>query len=234
MNMILGTIAAELEIEESDLRKSLDSAAERKRYVKIPKKSGDGFRRLVIPPQEHKLIQYWTTQNILSKLALSPHATAFHKGASVVENARRHAGGIYFVRMDISDFFPSIESADLIKFLLSIDSSNPIIGSADDRTYMDTLFHDGRCAIGYPISPHVANLVMKPIDDAIADRLNEESDLLGNPVYTRYADDITISISRKGFKSDVLDIVRTAIHNAKSPSLKINNSKTKFGSRLRR
>lgn len=72
---------------------------------------------------------------------------------------------------------------------------------------------------------------MRSIDECIADSLNNREEDFGKPVYTRYADDITVSVQNRGFKDEVVAIVEKALAEAEGPRLMINPKKTRFGSK---
>jgi hypothetical protein len=79
---------------------------------------------------------------------------------------------------------------------------------------------------GSPISPMLTNLIMIPIDHAIAVALRHE----GHYVYTRYADDLLISSQYSFDKQRVQGLVEDAIFRFQAP-LVLNESKTRYGSR---
>ena len=77
------------------------------RIVKIPKRTG-GVRTLEIPIQQLKVIQKAINNVILSKFNITKEANAYIKKRSIVTNALPHVGAKTLIKIDIKDFFPSI------------------------------------------------------------------------------------------------------------------------------
>ena len=200
------------------------------RHYKIPKKS-KGLRTIYHPSKETKSIQY-ALMHILSQ-TLEPHSCSFgfkaHFSSPLRRNAEKHAGFPYTLRVDFKDFFPSIKPEDL--FAAMTDVNNP--GRMDlppvDKTFLSqALFAkqpDGSLGlpIGAPTSPMVSNGVMRHLDSEI-----ESYAKLREFIYTRYADDLVFSTSRKGVSKAFLDGLRVVIANSKFPRPQINEDKTLF------
>lgn len=230
---IITDIAADIRIAEDDLRNQIDAAKRHIKVYTVRKRSGGGYRKITIPPRVLKLVQYWVVRKVLREIPISESATAFRPGSSIRKNASKHQNGIYFVRLDLTDFFPSILAEDFFRAVANIGGSAAelVNQSRADGHLTRCLFFRGRCAIGYPVSPYIANIVMTSIDSQICDRLAEREEDFGATSYTRYADDITISVQSKGFKRDVIKIVEEIINGVDSPRLTLNKAKTKFGSK---
>ncbi len=229
---IITQVSAELDIEEESFREQIRLATGKIKYIKIKKKNGKGFRRIIIPPWEFKIVQYWTILNYLRKIEIHSSATAFYEGASIRTNALRHQRGSYFVKMDISDFFPSIGVDD---FKNSLHRYHPNFSwlkkELEDSDFLISMFHKGVCAIGYPASPYIANISMTELDGLIENKLKDNVENFGRFSYTRYADDIAISIERKGFKSEVEKLVYESVKESSYKNIKVNGGKTKYGSK---
>lgn len=139
----------------------------------------------------------------------------FVKNKSFITNAQLHLNKPYLLSLDIRDFFPSISSNHVLNFLANIREVN----YPDAVVLSKLLTYNSHVPQGSPASPTIANLIFKPYDIAIRDFCAKN-----NFVYTRYADDITISSDQ-----DNLDIALKQINNIfkKSPFL-LNRSKTNF------
>eukprot|EP01137_Pigoraptor_chileana_P007130 Opistho-2@52303 len=109
---IIDRISADLAIPASEVTASIRMAAHRCRIVKIPRRNG-GYRLAVQPPAAVKPFLSWIRHEVLDKLPVSPVASAFRKGASTLSNACIHRHSRYSVRIDVANFFPSIQGADL-------------------------------------------------------------------------------------------------------------------------
>lgn len=150
---------------------------------RIPK--GDGTcRELLEPDPLLKAIQRNLLHRVLEELPVSPHATAYRMGGSILAGAVPHLGSGLILKMDIRDFFGSIT------YLMVYRSAFPRIYFPPAAA---TLFAHLCCCRdslpqGAPTSAAVSNLVMKPFDDHMGGWCAERG-----IVYTRYCDDMTFS-----------------------------------------
>jgi len=233
MGSALGHIASELLVEENQLRKQIDEGARRIKIVKIPKKGGS-FRKLHIPPRIFRLIQYVVIQE-LQNLAIDSCATAYFKGCSPANNARRHRGGKYLVKVDFSSFFTSLRARDVSCALKLYEDHEFATRLADaigkDEHLRVALFVENRLGTGFPISPTLSNIVARPVDCAISERLESMRDWIGDYTYTRYADDIAISYEAEGVGRKIVGNVQEVLKDLSSPSLRLNQSKTSLGTK---
>ncbi len=135
--------------------------------------------------------------------------------AAVFRNALQHMGQEYIVSFDIRDFFPSVRLRHIIPMLER--STAPLLHIR--QTEKDELgkehehieqhhwtrdaailvarlaTHRGHLPQGAPTSPALATLVFHEYDRRIRDAIGPSL------VYTRYVDDITISVSRRTARS---------------------------------
>ena len=172
---------------------------------KIPKKTG-GFRTLNIPSNELKVLQKKIVGLIERYHGGKIHgcANAFCKGRSILTNARPHLGCEVLIKLDIVDFFPSVNREHAKKSLRF--KGMPLQGTAEEpdlleNRLLEILFLDQGLPQGAPSSPLLSNLVMRDIDL----NLSSYAKRYGG-VYTRYADDISIS-----YKSEDKGAVRKTI-----------------------
>lgn len=229
---IIKNISEELRIPEGDFRRQINESVEKIKHIKIKKNNGKGFRKIYIPPWELKIVQYWVILNYLRDIETHPAATAFLPGSSIKKNVHRHISGKYFVKMDITDFFPSISAESFKNTIINREDVPPELKLAmEDPEFLTATFYQGACAIGYPASPYFSNIALWEIDHVIQKHLQANEDQFGAFCYTRYADDITISIERKGFKENIRQIVTQAFEQNCCLELKINKEKTKFASK---
>lgn len=231
---ILTNISHDLRINEDHLRAELKKSQAYIKHQIIKKPSGD-HRIIHIAPRVAKLVQYWLIENCLRDIPISKAAMAYRPGYSIVHNAKAHRFQNYLVRLDIRDFFPSIGKADFFAALREEESPSiaKTLGvSENDKDLEIALFiPKGVCGIGYPISPYICNIVMKEFDKQILNWISENEHRFGDTRYTRYADDLVISTSRKGFSSEIIYSVEEIMARIKWPTIQLNKSKTKLGSR---
>ncbi|MDR1772896.1 MAG: reverse transcriptase family protein [Hungatella sp.] len=151
--------------------------------VRIPKRDGR-TRSLMVPDYMLMRIQRNILHHILDGYAVSGCATAYHKGAGVVSNARVHTGKNVVVKLDIKDFFGSISFPMVLKSAFPVRYFPPAVGTMLTALCCCNEF----LPQGAPTSPAVSNLVMKDFDEFI-------NKWCGNKgiSYTRYCDDMTFS-----------------------------------------
>ena len=175
---------------------------------KIPKKSG-GFRTLNIPSNELKALQKKVAGLIERYHGGKIHgcANAFYRGRSILTNARPHLGCEVLIKLDIADFFPSVNRESAKKYLRF--KGMPLEGTAEEPNLLENrlleiLFLYQGLPQGAPSSPLLSNLVMRDIDL----NLSSYAKRYGG-VYTRYADDISISYrdENKGTARKTIDTV---------------------------
>jgi RNA-directed DNA polymerase len=155
------------------------------REARIPKRRG-GERRLLIPDEATKALQRKLLREVLFGLRAHPAATGFERGKSIVDNALPHVGRAVVIRMDVVDFFPSTKTERVLRYFQWIGWNRE---AAEALTKLTTW--DGGLPQGAPTSPRLSNLVNRYLDVQIANRVARRG---GG--YTRYADDITISLPR--------------------------------------
>ena len=71
---------------------------------------------------------------------------------------------------------------------------------------------------------------MNNFDKTLIHKLDDK-EKYGKIVYTRYADDLTFSTTKKGACNQILNLVSSEIKACKTPNITINNEKVKFSSK---
>ncbi|GAB4499690.1 MAG: hypothetical protein OHK0019_37120 [Saprospiraceae bacterium] len=122
-----------------------------------------------------------------------------HQHRHIVNNARQHLGQPWMLNMDIEDFFHAV-LADRVAWVFL---SKPF--SFDDELaslLMRLTTYKGRLPMGAPSSPILSNFAARPLDTDI--------ELLARSrqwIYSRYADDMTIS-SRQEITHEDIELLR--------------------------
>lgn len=126
-----------------------------------------------------------------SESVLSDSCTWFRHKFSIVDNAQFHKNKDIVIKLDISDFFPSISQARVYWFFKNKFWFNHQISS-----YLSGLCtYKNELPQGAPTSPMIANIIGVHIDNRIlklVESLNQWNANL-NLSYSRYADDMTFS-----------------------------------------
>lgn len=187
----------------------------------LTKKTG-GVRLIAQPNRELKALQAWILRNILDRLYTSPQCKGFEKGENTLKNAMPHIGSNFILNVDFEDFFSSISANRVFSVFRSLGYNNEMC-----VFFTNICTFSGRLPQGSPTSPKLANLTCAQLDARIQGYAGPRG-----IIYTRYADDITLSAQtpKKIFKAkSFLEYV------VPDEGLRINHAKTEvYGSRRRK
>ena len=111
-------------------------------------------------------------------------------------NASQHSKRALVLNIDLKDFFSQIHFGRVRGMLMKPPYS---IGEEAATTIAQIACLNGKLPQGAPSSPIITNMICAPLDNALM-RLAKKT----NCIYTRYADDITISTYKKAFDKDVV------------------------------
>ncbi len=162
-------------------------------HHEIPKRHGG--TRLISEPKFHlKALQRKILADILEKAVLPAHCKGFVKDRSIADNAKPHVGAGTVVKMDFSQFFPSLSFrhvcqvfrgfgyvspvAQILACLCTDWVEYPVIGNRYDRFVPQ----------GAPTSPMISNLYATRVNRRLAGMWSKHGFR-----YTQYADDLTMS-----------------------------------------
>ena len=225
MSSLVTMLSVHSGLREPEVWRVLLTAPVRYKHYTIPKRNKEP-RSIAQPARELKLLQRIFVDLVLSKLPVHSSATAYRKGMSTRSNAAPHAGHGPIIKMDLTNFFPSIRKVDWVRYC---QRHGCIEGMEEINLSANLLFHKQpgssvlRLAIGAPSSPILSNILMFDFDQLISERVSED-----HVVYTRYADDMTFSARRTGFLVNVPSVVSRTLRGMRHPRLKINNEKTTY------
>ncbi|NBK98598.1 MAG: RNA-directed DNA polymerase [Erysipelotrichia bacterium] len=184
----------------------------------ILKKNRDE-RTIYQPSYKLKKIQRWIVSNILSKIKISKSCHAFVPEKSILTNAKAHVheDPFWIYKTDIINFFGEINFITVKDIFFSVGYSQDV-----SEILTSLCMYDGVLAQGFPTSPIISNIVLSNFD--------EELDVISqryNFVYSRYADDITISGTQLRNKDieKIKNIITYKLHHL---GFEINKNKTKF------
>src|SRR5262249_47764704 len=132
----------------------------------VPKNTG-GVRTITAPKDPLKRAQRVILREILDKLPVHDACHGFVKGRSTVTNARPHANAALVVKMDLTDFFPTIHYRRVEGLFKSLGygdaAAAALAGLTTHRAKRDdgTVVWPGVLPQGAPTSPALANAVCK-------------------------------------------------------------------------
>lgn len=189
------------------------------RIRKRPSENGERrFRVIAVPSPSLLKAQRWITQNILSEAKPHPASVAFSKGDKLLAATEPHCKCRWLIKLDVRNFFESINEIAVYRVFLSL-GYQPLVSlelaRVCTRLRTSTLPGTSRWSVrwwqwttilsyqvwrsdsgsrmghlpqGAPTSPMLANLTMKEFDRLVT-KIADQNDL----IYTRYADDLTLS-----------------------------------------
>ena len=175
------------------------------------KKRNGKLRTIYEPNYSLKEIQKNILKNILNNKSISNYAKAYHKGINLIDNAKEHVNKKIILKLDIKDFFESIEFIDVYNNCFQIEYFPKEIGVL--LTHLCT--YENHLPQGAPTSSYISNLVLKEFDEYIGSICEQE-----NISYTRYSDDMTFSGDFT--PSFIIKLVRKELLKY---NLKLNNKK---------
>jgi RNA-directed DNA polymerase len=152
---------------------------------RIYRKKHGGVREVFKPRQPFDTVSknlYRSFARIFS-YAAPDHVHGFVRERSTITNASQHLGKKCVLRMDLEDFFPSINAAT-IKALLQEQGYQGKV--ADFAVSLVTI--GGKLPIGLSTSPLLSNLAFLSTDHSLAEYAQSEG-----LSFTRYVDDLTFS-----------------------------------------
>ena len=153
------------------------------KVFKIPKRNG-GYRTIYEPDYTLKSIQRNILNNVLNERITSSYAKAYKKGLSLVDNAIPHLNKKVILKLDIKDFFPSI---DFLKVYKKAFPRN-IYPEAVASLLTNLTTYNNFLPQGTPTSSYISNLVLRSFDIKVGNFCEDR-----NISYTRYCDDMTFS-----------------------------------------
>lgn len=183
----------------------------------LPKKDG-GTRDIAAPCVSLKLMQRWVLENILYKVRVSQYSYGFkrgEKGSPLVRCAERHRNNLYILKMDLKNFYPSINKRRVFKQFLQLGYNSD---AANLLSNVCTLHK--KLPQGAVTSPYLANLVCYRMDMRIAGYCNKRE-----ITFTRYADDLTFSCDNRDGLRNIHGMIKKIVEDE---GFIVNEKKTQF------
>lgn len=230
------------------------------RMFAISKRSG-GLRFIHAVTGDLQVVQRFINQEILQKHQVHPASFAFHSSGGIRKCAAQHCGAKWLFQFDLSDFFYSVDELRVFKIfrqmgyrdLLAFElarlctttrlprnkhrylrwrPSPPLFprfgveSMGEGFPYAHTSGQIGVLPQGAPTSPMLSNLAALKLDESLSSFAND----LGF-IYTRYADDITISASYLPRTISVGAVYHRVINCIRKAGFKENRDKFRIAGR---
>ncbi|MCK6512748.1 reverse transcriptase family protein [Myxococcota bacterium] len=164
----------------------------------IPKGNGK-TRQISSPKSELKAVQERILDRLLYHMPVSVASHGFVPGRSIVTNAQAHLGAKHLLNLDLKDAFPSVSTAR-VKHVMQVGLGALLkkFGLRCPRELRDDVValiadlttHKNELPQGAPTSGYLLNLSCLTLDKRLFASLQEYHTPI---VYTRYADDLTLS-----------------------------------------
>ncbi|MFJ8458900.1 reverse transcriptase family protein [Lysinibacillus xylanilyticus] len=214
------------ELKYQDVKTVTDSNIEENYdYLKIPKTKG--YREIYCIDDSSALyvLQKNFLVNFLDYIPISENAFGFVKGRSYIDFLNTHVyknyKNIYYLKLDLKDFFSSIKSFHIKQILekhIYTNSSKINKEIIDDIVSLTTV--DNKLPQGAVTSPSLSNIVFRFTDIRIA-RYCEKFGIR----YSRYADDIIFSSDKKIIHAPFfINSIKKILNES---NFHVNNRKTK-------
>ncbi len=175
---------------------------DQKKYTRftIPKRNS-GRRIIQEPIPSLKIIQHKLLQVLQEVYGPKPTVHGFVAERSIVTNARRHVKSRYVFNIDLEHFFPSIHFGRVRGMFMAYPYN------LDDKVatvlaQICCLRHNKGLPQGSPTSPIISNMLCAKMDSQLRSLAQKH-----HCHYTRYADDITFSTSRRNFPAALAVVI---------------------------
>lgn len=188
----------------------------------LPKKGGTRTINYLDKDSDLWKLQHQLLSNFLVKQDLPTCVKGFRKGESYHSFLSEHISSKFFLRIDISSFFPSITELHIKSELSNLlicntsDEKEKLLDLICDITTLNGSLPQGACT-----SPAISNLVMARIDQRITKYCQ-----VFRVRYTRYADDLLFSSNTFDFNEKKW-FLKKIKYILVSQNLKLNYSKIK-------
>jgi RNA-directed DNA polymerase len=239
------------EITQSDyqfLRDTVRRKREAANYKMFAVKKRSGGRRFIHAVSGQLIsVQKFINTEILQTISPHPCSYAFHRSGGIRDCAATHCGAKWLFQYDLSDFFYDINEKDVFQVferlgyrkLFSFELArictttrlprhlNRYLRVRNGRSDEDLPYKQsdsiGVLPQGAPTSPMLSNLVAENVDT----RLNDLA-VKNGLVYTRYADDLTLSATNLPQKMSIGDIHRRIVGIIRTCGFRENEKKTRI------
>ncbi|HDR4727485.1 hypothetical protein J0835_01535 [Bacillus cereus group sp. Sample62] len=197
--------------------------------VKYIRKKGKIRKIITYKDESIRRLHVQIKEYLEERLIFSKFTKAYVSNSSIFYNAKAHMYNDIFLKIDIKDFFNSINHKILLEVLysqLNLDSKQKETTKIEISKLIDVCSLDKRgIPLGLVTSPILSNIYLKEFDNILYGKLKRLG--LENLIYTRYADDLTISFkSISNIPDTLLKVILELVSGLlKRYKLKINPNK---------
>lgn len=220
-----------LRIGDSESKFFFSNNRKKNLYSTFEIKKRDGSSRKIEKPNQEILpVLKALNKSLFSCFPLNGCCCGFVSGKSIVDNAIPHIGCKLLIKLDIKDFFPSINLKKIVYCLRYFGYGKNV------SRYIGYLCVNKDYCLpqGFPTSPAISNIVASKLDSRIMGLIKKR---FANYElsYSRYADDISISTKKHLSKDHIIEIIDWIYKIMQEEGFTPNHEKTKIftnGSKL--
>lgn len=242
---LLGITIAELDAHADTrlrARRARSAGIAHYRYEWVQRSAG--ARLLEVPKPRLRSCHRQILDDILASIPVHPACHGFVLGRSAITGAREHVGAQVVVTLDLEHFFASVTAARVWGVLRAAGYPEPVAhlltGLTTHATPVAVLasMPSGRdpsrdfrlrrrlaaphLPQGASTSPQLANLVLFSLDRRLA-ALAESA----GATYTRYADDLTFSGTRRALRGNASGLIATVGRIVREEAFRLHPDKTR-------
>lgn len=166
---------------------------EHRRYdeFEIPRRTGDHARQISAPIKPLKDLQRTLASILNDCYRPAANVHGFVHGRGPTSNAAIHRRQEWLLRLDLEDFFPTINFGRVLGLFMAYPFEYPHDVAA---MLAQLCCHQNQLPQGAPTSPVISNLICRGLDKELGALARSERSF-----YSRYADDICFSTDRRAF-----------------------------------
>lgn len=227
---LIANVTSRLNISRSEISRFSSLAPKMYKIYTIPKRRS-GHRVIAHPSKNLKVYQRTLLSIFEEELPIHDAAFAYRKSISIKDNASYHKKNPFLLKMDFHNFFNSITPK---LFWEQVNNHGIIIPKIEQKILTGLIFWSpskrlgGKLclSVGAPTSPIISNFIMYNFDKIVFD-ICQKNDIK----YTRYADDLTFSTSKKDILFNIPKVVKSVLSHLFSDTILVNEQKTVFSSK---
>src|SRR3990167_1850007 len=186
----LAELAIFLDLSPAETLRALSSSRAVRETTKPKKRNPSQHRLMVLLPPEQKRLNA-RLKRLLYRLPIDPAVHGYLPGRSIWSNLAAHftddrqGRELAWYGYDLADAFPSVSHRWVSRLL---DQYCSHLSRPARALLINLLCYRGRLDQGFPTSPVLFNLALKPLDEELRSYCEPRG-----IIYTRYADDFTFS-----------------------------------------
>ncbi|WP_410812821.1 reverse transcriptase family protein [Micromonospora sp. 067-2] len=212
----------------------------------IERRNGRKMRPISVPDPPLMRVQRWILHRIASRIPVHTDSYAYQAGSSIRACAMRHAGARWLIKLDIRNFFETINERQVFSLfheagyvrLVSLELARLCTRSAAHASHVDVRHFGGdvrdrviqsynQPVLGFvpqgaPTSGALANAIFHELDVTFSALAHRE-----RMVYTRYADDLTFSSIEEFDRSRAAQLIRKVGSELRSEGFSLHQKKTR-------